>query len=288
MRLVLAAFALLLSIPALSSAALKRPAAPTRQSLTEICPCCRNPCVKPWSIPDRWNDTLVVSGHEDWANNGVWNHEPFQDTNGNGTYDDGEPFTDQNGNGVWDAEYYHPFNTGYVAWKDLGLLLVLKPGSTDGPQISGHYNAIDLSADERDDPTGNRYEWDIANCNTSYFGPGDTVQFHPGNMKGPTARGVQGLIDRDPSAYWDPATQQVVSNDGDRSPRITFFPLTDPRYGISAGRKTGTIVKVVAFFLDHVDADGNVIGRFVRVASPGIRCPIGYPPEAAFITTCAP
>jgi Flp pilus assembly protein TadG len=30
--------------------------------------------------------------------------EPFTDTNGNGTYDDGEPYTDSNGNGQWDAD----------------------------------------------------------------------------------------------------------------------------------------------------------------------------------------
>jgi hypothetical protein len=288
MRLALAVFALLLSMPAASQAALKAPVAPTRKSLAEICPCCRKACIKPWSIPDRWDDSLGVRGHEDWDNNGVWDHEPFRDTNGDGYYEAGEPFTDQNVDGVYNEEYYHPFLTGYVAWKDLGLVLVLKPGSTDGPQISSHYNAIDLSADERDDPTGNRYAWDIANCNSTYFTPGDTAHFHPGDMKGPTARGVQALIDRDPSAYWDPTTREVVSNQGYTSPRIIFFPLTDPRTGAPPGRKTAIVSKIAAFFVDHVDADGSVLGRFVRVASPGLPCPLGYPPEAAFISTCAP
>jgi hypothetical protein len=276
-------------MPAALQAALKAPVAPTRKSLAEICPCCRKACEKPWSVVDRWNDSLIIRGHEDWANNGVWDHEPYQDTNASGYYEPGEPFTDQNGDGIYNEEYYHPFNTGYVAWKDLGLALVLKPGSADGTQAASHYNAIDLSADERDDPTGSRYAWDIANCNTSSIGPGDVVQFHPGDMKGPTSHGVQALIDRDPTARWDPATQEVVSPLGDRSPRIIFFPLTDPRSGAPQGRKTAVVSKVAAFFVDHVDGDGDVVGRFVRVASLfGSQCPIGYPPEAAFISTCAP
>jgi hypothetical protein len=290
MRLVFAV-ALLLSAPIASSeAALKPPAPATRRTLAEFCPCCRKACVKPWSIPDRWADTFVFPGHQDWANNGIWDHEPFQDTNGNGYYDQSEPFTDQNGDGQYNEEYYHPLNTGYVAWKDAGLPIVLKPGSTDGPTVSSHYNAVVLSADERDDPTGNRYEWDITNCNSTYFGPGDTVQFHPGDMKSPTTRGVRALIDRDPSAHWDPATQQVLSPAGDYSPRIIFFPLTDPRTGIPSGRKTAIVAKIAAFFVDSIDADGNVVGRFIRVASPfgSLSCPIGYPPEAAFISTCAP
>src|SRR5215471_11996418 len=135
MRLAFAICVLLLSMPAATQAALKKPVGPVRQSLTEFCPCCRKACVKPWSIPDRWDDWDSIPGHEEWANNGVWDHEPYVDTNANGYYDPGEPFTDQNGDGVWNAEYYHPFNTGYVGWKDLGLFFVLKAGSTDGPQV---------------------------------------------------------------------------------------------------------------------------------------------------------
>jgi hypothetical protein len=287
MRLALA-IVLLLSIPLASEAALKAPAPATRRTLAEFCPCCRKACVKPWSIPDRWADSLAIPGHSDWDNNGVWDHEPYQDVNGNGYRDQGEPFTDQNGDGQYNEEYYHPLNTGYVAWKDAGLPLVIKPGSPSGAILSGHYNAIVLSADERDDATGNRFEWDIANCNTSYFGPGDTVQFHPGDMKGPTVRGVQALIDRDPSAVWDPQAQQVVSPAGDNSPRIIFFPLTDPRSGIPSGQKPAIVAKIAAFFVDSIDADGNVVGRFIRLASPfgSLPCPIGYPPEAAFISTC--
>jgi hypothetical protein len=289
MRLALAV-ALLLSTPVASGAALKTPAPATRHTLAEFCPCCRKSCVKPWSIPDRWADTFTVTGHEDWTNNGIWDHEPFQDVNGNGYYDSGEPFTDQNGDGQYNEEYYHPVNTGYVAWKDAGLPIVLKPGSPSGATVSGHYNAVLLSADERDDPTGNRYAWDIANCNGTFFGPGDAMQFRPGDMKGPTIRGVQALIDRDPSAYWDPGTQQVVSPAGDDSPRIFFLALCDPRSGLSSGRSSAIVAKTAAFFVDSIDADGNVVGRFIRVASPSgsLPCPIGYPPDAAFISTCAP
>src|SRR5262249_49155484 len=118
---------------------------------------------------------------------------------------------------------------------------------------------------------------------------GDVVQYHPGDMKGPTIRGVQALIDRDPSATWDPAAQQVVSPDGDESPRIFFLALTDPRAGTPGGRSSAIVAKIAAFCVGSVDGDGNVVGRFIRVASPaGGICPIGYPPDAAFISACAP
>jgi len=279
-------------LPVLLAAALAGPPkAAMRQSAGDInfCPCCRVSCTKPWVIPDRWNDGLVIPGHEDWANNGRWDQEPFTDTNGNGYRDAGEPFTDQNGDGQYEEEYYHPINTGYVAWKDAGMELVLKPGSSTGTYAPGHFNAIDMSADGRFDDTGNRYEWDIAHCNPYIVGPGDLVHFHPGNVNGPTQRGVDSLVAQDPSAHWDPVRQDIVS-DLPASPRAIFIALGDPRVGISSGRQYMVIAKMTAFFIEGMDANGNVIGRFVRVASPigGIPCPRGYPPNTAFISTCAP
>ncbi|MBN2449897.1 MAG: choice-of-anchor D domain-containing protein [Lentisphaeria bacterium] len=44
--------------------------------------------------------------HAAWAANGVWDHEPYTDTNGNGRWDEGEPYTDENGSGYWSCEYF--------------------------------------------------------------------------------------------------------------------------------------------------------------------------------------
>src|SRR4051812_2321426 len=59
---------------------------------------CSVDCVKPISIPDRWDDNSVP-GATGWANNGVWDSEKFTDANGNEIYDLGEPFVD--GSSAW-------------------------------------------------------------------------------------------------------------------------------------------------------------------------------------------
>ena len=274
-----------------ASLALAGPKSPTQRSAldTNDCPCCRMSCIKPWVIPDRWDDTTVIPGHEDWANNGKYDAEPFTDTNGNGFYDSGEPYKDQNGDGRRNEEFYHPFKTGYVGSKDIGREFILKPGLSSETVAAGLYNAVDLSDAERLDATGNRYEWDIENCNTSLIGTADIVGFHPGNLSGPTQRGIERLIARDPGAYYDSTSQTVVSQSPD-SPRVAFLPIADPRTIVSGRGSRIVIGKIGAMFIEGIDKDGNVIARFVPIhgAPNGQLCPSDYPAGAAFISTCAP
>src|SRR5690242_4997146 len=82
---------------------------------------CSIDCVKPISIPDRWDDFSVV-GSTGWSGNGVWDQEKFTDTNGNGIYDPGEPFIDGSSawtklgagpkDGKYNEETYDPLTTG--------------------------------------------------------------------------------------------------------------------------------------------------------------------------------
>jgi len=248
---------------------------------------CKVQCLKPWSIPDRWDD-FSVAGSKNWSGNKQWDGEKFTDTNGNGLHDAGEPFQDgtsawtKNGagplDGMYNEEYYHPLNTGYVAWKDLGLELTLKEGQPSGASASGQYYPIDLPVPDNNSlATGaDRYRWNIANCNPNAYGPGDVVSTETGAMKGPTSQGMRDLIDKDPGAYWDDGCQCVKSQYGDDSPRIVFIPLHDPRIPLNPGKQTIVISKIAAFFLESADVNGNVKGRFVRVASPnGEICPPG-------------
>jgi len=169
-----------------------------------------------------------------------------------------------------------------VAWKDLGLELTLKLGVPSGTTISSQFQAIDLPIPPNtpginNGATGaNRYNWNIANCNPNAFGPGDTLVSENGNMSGPTAQGMRDLVNQDPGAYWDDGCNCIKSQYGDNSPRIVFLPLYDPRMPLRGGKKTVVISKIAAFFIESSDANGNVKGRFVRVASPqGEICPPG-------------
>ncbi len=111
-------------------------------------------CVKPWAIPDRWDDATGVPGYRgdgggrrpiDWRNNQHWDGEAFVDANDSRIWDAGETFIAGNGNGSYDAEPYHPSLTGYVAYSvpgnflspngDIGLELILHPaGAGDAPE----------------------------------------------------------------------------------------------------------------------------------------------------------
>lgn len=56
---------------------------------------CAVSCLKPWSIPDRWDDTTPIPGYDvgrnAWVNNEQWDREEFIDQNENGRWDAGEP-----------------------------------------------------------------------------------------------------------------------------------------------------------------------------------------------------
>ncbi len=250
-------------------------------------PTCNVTCVKPWSIPDRWDDTVDIVGFPGWKNNGYYDFEDYTDTNGNLIHDVGEPYTDTNGNGSFDSEPYHPLLTGYVPdpvagntlagpGGDIGLLLTLK-ANNGGKPIPSQYWAVDLPPINRGDPIpgASQYRWNIANCNESPIAPGDILQTEPGNMVGPTRQGMEDLIALDPNAEWDLATQSVINSDFSVSPRIVLIPLHDPRFPISSGRpSTLKVAKVAAFFMEEMNGN-QVTGRFLKVRGKGDPCPPG-------------
>ena len=59
------------------------------------------------------------SHHPEWQMNGQWDHESFNDNNGNGWFDAGiDSYVDSNLNGQWDYEYYYDVNGNGI--RDLG------------------------------------------------------------------------------------------------------------------------------------------------------------------------
>jgi hypothetical protein len=92
--------------------------------------------------------------------------------------------------------------------------------------------------------------------------------------------GIQALIDQDPSAMW--SNGQIVGTCapgcGQYSPRVIALAVYDTgklEYSIThndwsycaGGGKCVQIVNFLAFFVDHIDAGGNVIGYLVREAA---------------------
>ncbi len=149
---------------------------------------CATDCVKPWSIPDRWQD---LDGDEEFDYG-----EPYTDLNGNDQWDLGEPFDDEDGNGQYTPdEPYDPVSTGYLPPADVGIRLMLKSGSPHDAIVPSFFYAVclpPLHSPEGPPQTGaNIYRWNIANCNASIVGVGDSLEVEPGNMQGPTQPGRQ-------------------------------------------------------------------------------------------------
>jgi len=259
---------------------------------------CGVTCVKPWSIPDRWDDNTPIPGYTggtvngkktvNWRGDNRWDGEPLtNDVNGNGLYDPGDGYTDGNANGQYDSEAYNQLLTGYIPDPypgntlspngDLGLELTLKASNGTNP-APGQYFPIDLPPINRGTPVpgGDEYRDNIAACNAANVWPGDWLRLETGNMVGPTNQGMRDLIAQDPDAYWDPITQSVQGSKFQISPRIVLVPIHDPRIAIDSGHTQPIqVTKIAAFFMESMEGNAEVRGRFLKVRNPGEPCVAG-------------
>ena len=211
-------------------------------------------CVKPFMIPDKWEEHQTPP----WDPNDTYNHY------------------DKKGNVIPDPDVYIPVRncptckdntayTGYSVKNDKGLRLVLRAGTGDNINPSFYY-----SWKMPDDVGGNFYRQNIENCNQSMMHWFDPMTQEPGDMTGPTIQGIQALIDKDPGAYWqsgDNGGCNCVKNSkyAGQSPRVFPIPLYDPEY-YALGKKNGRVAdfrvaQFLGFFADRVA--GNQIYGYV-------------------------
>jgi hypothetical protein len=201
---------------------------------------CSSRCLKPWAIPDR---------HEDL-----------------------------DGNGVWDpGEVYDPEGTGYKAPFDVGASIVLKVGDSNDAIAPGIFYPVDFPPINNPDGEkpltgGSWYRQWIAGCAQFVIGIGDELQLEPGNMVGPTMHGMDDLIAQDPGAYWDGASKSIKGSAYGKSPRIGLVPIFDPMLPPTGGRKSVTITKIGAFFIESVGPGSQVVGRFIEQTTQGQPC----------------
>jgi hypothetical protein len=218
-------------------------------------------CVKPFTVPDRWIERQTPP----WDPNDTFD-----------MYDDkGKPLAK--------PDVYIPATesgyTGYDAERDKGLVVTLK-ADNDGKLAPSFYQPWAIPGSTGADD----YEWNIANCNTNIMPFGALMTSEPGNMVGPTQSGMETLIARDPSAYWDTANNTVVSS-MHPSPRVVAIPLFDPEF-YETGKQNSKnaslkAVNFLGFFIEEMQ--GNVVvGRVTPIG--GLRKGSGYgpAPEGAF------
>ncbi|EFL52172.1 Protein of unknown function DUF2134, membrane [Solidesulfovibrio fructosivorans JJ]] len=155
---------------------------------------------------------------------------------------------------------------------DVGTPIILKFGDPSGTVTPGHYQPVDYPPASSGTPMtgGDAYRDNIAGCTGSNDGivnTGDELQVEPGDMVGPTKQGLKELLDQDPGASWDSATNSIVDSaysDPLSSPRVALVPFYDPRYPQTSGRNTLRVYQLGAVFIEQIDGNGNVTGRFVK------------------------
>lgn len=138
---------------------------------------------------------------------------------------------------------------------------------------SGFFYPVDFPAINKGTPEvgAQIYEDNIANGTNYTIEIGDILQVEPGNMIGPTKQGLDDLIAKDPTAYWDPNkgnSGRPISVYGQNSPRIVIIPLYDANLPPDSGRNTVTVIGLAAFFIDQM-AGNNVIGYFMEYTTSG-------------------
>ena len=204
-------------------------------AVAEASPANAMTCVKPFTVPDKWIENQT----------GPW--DPSD------TFDPGDLY----------IPIGQPNYTGYNAKTDEGTLITLKAanGNNISPSFYFPYSMGNITG-------ASAYDWNIANCNTLVMGYNEVILAEPGGMVGPTSSGLELLIDRDPSAYWDTYNNRVVSTKHP-SPRVIALPLFDPQH-YETGKQNGRnadlkVVNYMGFFIEEMQGN-NVLGRVTSIA----------------------
>ena len=220
-------------------------------------------CVKPFTIPDKWNEIQSPP----------WSSED--------TYD----AFDNKGRPLANPDIYIPATkagyTGYNQESNRGYRLELRASNDTKITVSFYFS---LALGKPPLTGGAEYDWNIANCNKTHYFFNDPLLQEPGAKVGPTVSGAQLLIDRDPSAYWDTATNKVKGSayGGNKSPRIFPIPLYDPIV-YDEGKRNGRYADLVTanwigYFLETIDGS-SLWGRIIPIS--GIRDTTGPGAPAA-------
>jgi Flp pilus assembly protein TadG len=217
-------------------------------------------CVKPFTIPDKWNERQsppwdASDSFSRYNNKGVVLANP-------------DIYVPQYGAGGAPNSNYSGYNTE----ANRGMQLVLRASTGNNIEPSFYFSLAMTG-----DTGGDDYRWNIANCNHTIYHWGDPLVQEPGNQVGPTEQGITELIARDPGAYWEASPGcNCVKNSAfpeRKSPRIFPIPLYDPDY-YDEGKQTGRIASLrtanwIGYFVERIDGSSQILGRIIPIS--GIR-----------------
>jgi putative Flp pilus-assembly TadE/G-like protein len=207
-------------------------------------------CIKPFTIPDRWNEKQTGAWDpDDTFDLYAAKNKPLANPD---EYIPLKPYPDPNTN-----------YTGYNVDRDRGLQIVLKANNQSKVSPS-FYNPWALPGRGG----ASDYREDVANCNTSIIPIGALMTAEPGNMVGPTRQGLDELVDKDPNAVWDESCKCVKNSAFRTSPRVVVIPVYDPVY-YETGKQNGRnadlkIANYLGFFIEAMTGN-EVTGRITPI-----------------------
>ena len=218
-------------------------------AVAEVTPADAATCIKPWAIPDKWLEVQTPAWDPDDSLEMFYENGPNK----------GLPLPNPDiYKDIKQKDYtgYSPHPEG----TDYGRQITLKPGSPGLSINPSQFFPIRLGTSTGADD----YEYNIRECWKGVAKITDKLTVEPGNMTGPTTKGTQALIDKDPLAYWDTSKKKVVSQYG-TSPRIVVIPVFHP-WKYESARQTGAtdveIANFVGFFIEALKGN-TVTGRVV-------------------------
>jgi hypothetical protein len=206
-------------------------------------------CLKPWAVPDKWDERQQPLWDEQDELNMFYETGPNK----------GKPLPTPDIYVPWDQTGYTGFQQSRQG-VDYGRQILLKPGSPNSAIEASQFFPIAL-------PGGTGSDWygeNIPGCWPGVAEIGQFVLVEPGNQTGKTLDGVELLIAKDPAARWDDVNKEIISAHHP-SPRVVVIPVFDP-FEFESARQHGRIeIKIanfVGFFIE--DMVGNsVLGRIV-------------------------
>ena len=186
-------------------------------------------CLRPLGIPDKWIENQT----------GPW--DPTD------TFDPTGPTPDEYFDGV-----------GFDPSIDHGLALSLVLYNRIGPPSGNSAWPVVVS-----EPGSDAFESAIVACSGYPHSIGTSFPSVTGIMTHPLTFAMQGLIERDPDARWDPTKNGgrggVEGSAFDQSPRVIALPVFAPNaYGTSSPMSPA-MVKIVGFFVSELEKTSSSV-----------------------------
>jgi hypothetical protein len=233
----------------------------------EWLPASQTDCLRPWAVPDRWNDRGGA-----WTIDKTFDRLPIAD--------------------VYTPPLAGGAGTGLTVGSFCGTQVTLKRADLSRKIHPWQFVPVDLLRADRFINPGDNYYNNVTSCNSLSSAIGQRIPLPTVDVTMSNANGVGDLIAQDPAASWDPVRRTVVGGCMAAgtcvvSPRLVAIALFDPDVyetdRTAGGVSDVTIRNIAGFFVSQLSGS-DIIGYLALY--PGLSKPVpALTADAAFLRT---